>query len=178
MKSCQLRVQFLVIAIALPLLASLIENIISNNIVRVFASSASSRSPSSSNAVMLVLIHTIPSPVYAGSIFKINATVFNNSSNSVTLTSIGCKHPLAAIFEKNIEVINHGFCTVTEFYNITVAPEKSTTLSIGTIQNFDGEVQYKAISPGKTTFILQLSYSHGQANYIIKQPFIMNVLPK
>ncbi len=166
------------IALSIIVLAPEMQSIISDNVVPALASSASSRSLSSSNAVMLVHIHTVPSPVHVEDIFKIIVTVSNNSPKSVTLSSIGCTHPLTATFEKNIDIVHHGFCTVKNYYNIALSPGKSTTLSIGTIQRFDGETQYLAINPGKLTVLLQLLYSYDQANFIIKQPFMLNILAK
>jgi hypothetical protein len=127
---------------------------------------------------MLVHIHTMPSPLRVGDNFKIIATVSNNSSKNITLPSIGCTHPLTATFGKNVNIIHHGFCTIKKYYNIVLAPGKTSTLSVGTIQKFDGETQYLAVNPGKLTALLQLLYSYNRTDFIIKQPFVSNILSK
>jgi hypothetical protein len=135
--------------------------------------------PNNSNPVKLILVHTIPSQVHVGDIFKINATAVNNSPKNIVFTFIGCTNPLSAAFDNNVLIIQHGVCTVLRLHQVTLAAGKSTTLSTPlSLVRFVH--QYKAINPGKTNGTLQLSYSQLLTNKTLsyEQPFELTILPK
>jgi hypothetical protein len=132
-----------------------------------------------SNGVVLSNIHTVPSSVYVGDFFKLNATVLNRSPNNITLAFVGCSNPLSATFEKNVDILQHGVCTVFRYHKVNLAAGGSTTLSTP-VSILKSIHQYKATSAGKATAVLQLLYSQGPSTRLVsyKQPFVLTILSK
>ncbi|MDE1829642.1 MAG: hypothetical protein KGI25_04905 [Thaumarchaeota archaeon] len=60
-------------------------------------------SPAFAQGIELTNIQTSPSQVHVGDSFRINATIVNNSPDTINFNG-GCQSPLSATFDKNVAV--------------------------------------------------------------------------
>ncbi|MDE1863581.1 MAG: hypothetical protein KGI33_11820 [Thaumarchaeota archaeon] len=100
--------------------------------------------------IELTNIHTEPPQVNVGDSFRINATIVNNSTDTILLDG-GCQSPLSASFDKNV-VIGHAMGCFA-LLNLVLPPGHDTTVAAPGSSN-----SYTASSPGVTDARLTLAY--------------------
>ncbi len=119
--------------------------------------------------IIIDSILTNPSLIHAGDYFTLNATVRNNSNDTIDILNFGCNGPMRLLFDKSIEVkaISSGIC-----YNpkhvITLRPGESTVLS-----GPDTEL-YRGITEGIVDATVQLEYGKEIDNQIITSAIVEN----
>jgi hypothetical protein len=109
--------------------------------------------PAFAQAVELTNIHISPSQVYAGDSFRINATVVNNSPDTINFNG-GCQSPLSATFDKNVAVIQAMGCFA--IFNVQLMPGQNTTIVGPSSAN-----SYTATSSGITNANVTFAYQTG-----------------
>ncbi|MGI0070362.1 MAG: hypothetical protein ACREAN_08940, partial [Nitrosopumilaceae archaeon] len=109
--------------------------------------------PAFAQGVELTNIQTSPSQVHVGDSLRINATVVNNSPDTINFYG-GCQSPLSANFDKNIVVGQAMGCLA--IFNIDLKPgQNATVVGPGSANS------YTANSSGITNANVTFSYQTG-----------------
>lgn len=109
--------------------------------------------PAFGQGIKLENIQTKPSQIHVGDSFQINATVVNNSSDTIYFNG-GCLSPLSATFDKNVAVGQAMGCFA--IFNTTLKPGQNTTVAGPGSANL-----YTANSSGTTNANVTFSYQIG-----------------
>jgi hypothetical protein len=127
--------------------------------------------------VQLVNLHTIPSVVIVSNIFRIGATVINNSPHTITFIAGPCDSPLSATFDLQQHVphvlVQHGPQCYAVAHLVKLQPGQSASVvgpSSGTT--------YKAIAAGQTTAIVTFHYYVTQYySSSVSKSFVFTIRP-
>jgi hypothetical protein len=109
--------------------------------------------PAFGQGIELGNIQTNPSQIHVGDSFQINATVVNDSPNTIYFTG-GCQSPLSATFDKNVAVGQAMGCFA--IFNAELKPGQNTTV-VAPSQ----AISYTANSSGTTNANMTFSYQTG-----------------
>lgn len=109
--------------------------------------------PAFAKGVDLTDIHTSPSQVHVGDSFRINATLVNNSPDTINFNG-GCQSPLSATFDKNVAVAQAMGCFA--IFNVQLMPDQNITVVGPSSAN-----SYAATSSGITNANLTFTYQTG-----------------
>jgi hypothetical protein len=110
-------------------------------------------SPAFGEGIELANIQTSPSQIHVGDSFKINATVVNDSPDTITFNG-GCLSPLSATFDKNVAIGQAMSCFA--IFNVELKPGQNTTVVGPSSAN-----PYSATSSGTTNANVTFSYQTG-----------------
>jgi hypothetical protein len=116
----------------------------------IFVACFLTSSPAFGQGIELANIQTRPSQVHVGDSFQINATVVNNSPDTIYFYG-GCMSPLAATFDKNVAVSQGMSCFA--IFNDEVKPGQNATV----VGPSSAEI-YTANSSGTTNANVTFSY--------------------
>lgn len=100
--------------------------------------------------IELTDIHTNPDQVHVGDSFQVNATIVNNSTDTI-LFSGGCQSPLSASFDKNVNLGQAMGCFA--LFNKILLPGHNATVISPSSENL-----YEAASSGDTNANLTFAY--------------------
>jgi hypothetical protein len=131
-----------------------------------------------SGGILILAIHTQPIVAHVGNFFRIQATVLNNSSGTISFASGPCDSTVSAIFNKNVVVKHEVSClsgavsTSAATHLVKLRPgENESTIGtpIGTT--------YQAVASGPTLARVAFHYQLGTgANASVVKPFEFNIL--
>jgi len=142
----------------------------------IFASCFLECLPAFGEGIELQNIHTNPPNIHVGDSFQINATVVNNSPDTIHFIG-GCQSPLSATFENNVNVGHAISCFA--IFNASLKPGESMTI-VGPSSG----ILYTAISSGIINANITFSYQTGnRSENIISKLFTFdmsdgNVIPE
>ena len=118
--------------------------------------------------IELANIHTNPSNIHIGDSIQINATIINNSSNTISFNS-GCMSPLSATFDKNVGVSQAMGCFAIYVENLK--PGENTTV-VGP----SNSISYIANSTGATNANVTFSYTtENKSQNIVSKLFSFDI---
>ena len=124
--------------------------------------------PAFAQGIELTNIQTSPSQVHVGDSFRINATVVNNSPDTIYFNG-GCQSPLSAIFGKNVAVGQAMGCFA--IFNVVVKPGQNATVVGPSSSN-----SYTATSLGITNANVTFAYQMGnKTENSISQVFTFDI---
>ena len=109
--------------------------------------------PAFGQGIELTNIQTSPSQIHVGDSFRINATVVNDSPNTIYFIG-GCQSPLSVTFDKNVAVGQAMGCFA--IFNADLKPGENTTV-VGPSSG----ILYTATSAGTTNANITFSYQTG-----------------
>lgn len=109
--------------------------------------------PAFAQGMEITNIQTSPPQVHVGDTFRINATVVNNSPETVTFYG-GCQSPLSATFDKNVAPLQAIGCLA--IFNMELKPGQNVTI-VGP----GSQTSYNATSPGSTNANVTFTYQTG-----------------
>lgn len=112
-------------------------------------------------------IHTEPSIVHVGDSFRINATVINNTPNTITFKGL-CDSPLSAVFNNNV-VIEHGLAC--EGFTIVELKSGEKTSVVGPSSG----IVYHASNAGMTNARITFTYAIQDESTSISKPFAFTI---
>jgi hypothetical protein len=127
------------------------------------------------NDTYLLNIHTEPIAVRTGESFKLNATVVNNSSSTITFEN-GCGiAPLFAEFDRNVKISNRDVITCQAIITDSLKPGKNISI-VGP----SADKVYNASAPGttesKVTFEYQIQLPNNKTQVAnTSKQYIFNV---
>ena len=107
--------------------------------------------PAFGQEIELANIHTNPSNIHVEDSIQINATIINNSSNTISFNS-GCMSPLSATFDKNVGVGQAMGCFA--IYAENLKPGENATV-VGP----SNSISYIANSAGSTNANVTFTYT-------------------
>lgn len=109
--------------------------------------------PAFGQEVELTNIQTSPSNIHVGDSIRINATIVNDSPNTIYFNG-GCISPLSVTFDKNVLTSQAMGCFA--IFNANLKPGENTTI-VGPSQSYS----YIASTPGITNANVTFSYNIG-----------------
>lgn len=105
------------------------------------------------NNVNIADIHTQPSSIKVGDMFKITATLENNSPDPISVVIDDCEGPFAVTFDNHVMVQNNNFtCAYSLFHQTLNSNETTIKTSPGTT------LVYKAVDTGATNATVTFTY--------------------
>lgn len=127
--------------------------------------------PAFGQEIELTNIHTSPSNVHVGDSILINATIINNSPNTISFNN-GCMSPLSATFDKNMGISHAMGCFAIYIQNLK--PGENTTV-VGP----SNSISYIANSTGTTDANVTFSYTmENKSQNTISKSFTFVILEK
>jgi len=126
----------------------------SNTVTTCYAGNlCSTHLANNTDNVNIVDIHTQPSSIKVGDVFKITATLKNSSPDSISVVIDDCEGPFAVTFDNHVMIQNNNFtCAYSLFHQTLNSNETTSKTSPGTT------LVYKAVSAGTTNATITFSY--------------------
>ncbi|MFY3740340.1 MAG: hypothetical protein HMLIMOIP_000777 [Candidatus Nitrosomirales archaeon] len=112
-------------------------------------------------------IHTEPSIVHVGDSFRINATVINNTPNTITFKGL-CDSPLSAVFNSNV-IIEHGLAC--QGFTIVELKSGEKTSVVGPSSG----IVYRASNAGMTNARITFTYAIQDESTSVSKPFAFTI---
>ncbi len=121
----------------------------------------------SNSPVEFLDIHTEPSVVHVGNTFRINATIINNTPNTITFPS-ECGSSLSAVFDSNVVVPNIHACVGVVWVELK-AGEKISILGSSS------GIRYRASDAGITNAKITFTYTVQNESKSVSKPFVFTI---
>lgn len=141
------------------------QNFSSNSIFNF--SYAQFNAPLSVSNVELLDIHTEPSAVHVGETFRVNATVINNTPDTITFNA-GCESPLVAKFDKNVVTEQEIACLA--FMIVEVKPGEKISV-VGPAAG----IAYRASNAGVTSANVTFAYAIRNESTSVSKTFAFTI---
>ncbi len=141
------------------------QNFSSNSIFNF--SYAQFNAPLSVSNVELLDIHTEPSAVHVGETFRVNATVINNTPDTITFNA-GCESPLVAKFDKNVVTEQEIACLA--FMIVEVKPGEKISV-VGPAAG----IAYRASNAGVTNANVTFAYAIRNESTSVSKTFAFTI---
>jgi predicted secreted protein with PEFG-CTERM motif len=127
--------------------------------------------PAFGQEIELTNIHTSSSTIHVGDSVQFNATIINNSPNTISYNS-GCMSPLSATFDNNIVLGQAMGCLAIYVQNLK--PGENITV-VGP----SNSISYIANSAGITNANVTFSYTmENKSQNSVSKPFTFDILEK
>ncbi|MDE1768931.1 MAG: hypothetical protein KGI28_00060 [Thaumarchaeota archaeon] len=127
-----------------------------------------SSSPAFAQEIIITNIQTNPSQVHVGDSFRINATIVNNSPDTINFNG-GCLSPLSATFDNNVSVGQAMGCLA--IYKVVLNPGENTTVVGPGSANL-----YAATSSGTTNANVTFAYhATNNTENIVSKTFTFDI---
>ena len=107
--------------------------------------------------VKVLSVHTAPSKIAVGNTFGLQATVFNNSTATISFANGTCTSPLSITFNKNVITEPKATTVSCKAQKATLKPGEQSPIS-------SSSISYRATAPGITNATMIFKYGAGPAS--------------